>query len=58
MSYSVLHRIPNVLCEPYITGSELTVWKNQNVIVSFHVFNLLFFFKIKSLVIVMGTLHS
>ena len=32
--------------------------KNQNVIVSFHVFNLLFSFKIKCLVIVMGTLHS
>ena len=32
--------------------------KNQNVIVSFHAFNLLFSFKIKCLVIVMGTLHS
>ena len=33
--------------------------KNQNVIVSFHVFNLLFSFKIKCLVnLVMGTLHS
>ena len=37
---------------------NLQFGKNQNIIVSFHVFNLLFSFKIKCLVIVMGTLHS
>ena len=45
------------VCEPYIARSEFTVGKNQNVIVSFHVFNLLLFYKIECLVTVIVTLH-